>query len=135
MGPYMIYGHEIPDLVFDALRRSQRGRRGERWHCRGQVAAAAAAGGHFAEVAWPLAEAAGHLAGGERPGQAAGGEQVSGAGLQLEQGVWRVPLHQEPETMRVSIEQRCTCEECTVLHRRWEIQWRWHNAEDVVWYF
>ena len=106
--------------MFDALRRSQRGRRGERWHCRGQVAAAAA--GHFAEVAWPLAEAAaGHLAGGERPGQAAGGEQVSGAGLQLEQGVGGVPLHQEPGTMRVSIEQRCTCEEGTVLHRRWEI--------------
>ena len=101
--------------MFDALRRSQRGRRGERWHCRGQVAAAAAAaGGHFAEVAWPLAEAAGHFAGGERPGQAAGGEQVFGAGLQLEQGVGRA-LHQEPGTMRVSTEQRCKYKEGTVL--------------------
>ena len=92
-------GHEIPDLVFGALRRSQRGQRGERWHCRGQ--AAAAAGDHFAEVAWPLAKAAGHFAGGERPGQAAGGEQVFGAGLQLEQGLGRA-LNQEPGTMRVS---------------------------------
>ena len=66
--------------MFDALRRSQRGRRGERWHCRGQVAAAG--------VAWPLAGAgwaagaAGQFAGGGSSGQAAaGGEQIFGAGL------------------------------------------------------
>ena len=51
-----------------------------------------------AGAAWPLAGAAGQFAGGERPGQAAGGEQVSGAGLQLEQGLGR-GLHQEPATM------------------------------------
>ena len=85
-------GLEIPDLVVGALRRSQRGRREEGWHCRRPPAGAAAG------AAWPLAGAAGQFAGGERPGQAGGGEQVSGAGLQLEQGLGRA-LHQEPATM------------------------------------
>ena len=69
-------GPEIPDLVFDVLKRSQRGRREEHWHCREQVAAAG--------VAWPLAGAgwaagaAGQFAGAGSPGQTAEGAQVFG---------------------------------------------------------
>ena len=68
-------GEKIPDWVFGGLRRSQRGRREEHWHCRGDLAAGV---DHFAQAASPLEGAAEHLVeGGElHPGQEADGENV-----------------------------------------------------------
>ena len=116
-------GPALPGLLAGVQRRSREGWREEHWYCRGQVAAAehlAGAGEHLAGAAWPPAGAgwaagdAGQVAGGGIPGQvaAAGGEKLSGTGLQNrrlpEQGL-EVELQQEPVTVRLSFGKRCKC--------------------------